>query len=259
MTIETNALRENLCAAFCNNVEVGVIDSETVSISLPLSGRDGDQVVAYATQMTGGWRVSDMGSTLMRLSYENDLSKLLTGARQKLFSSVLAESGLQEHDGEIFTEVPADALTGGLFTLGQGVIRLEDLGLWTQNRVESTFYDDLRAIIADIVPDADLVENYIVPNIEGAENYPVDFYIKTQRNPLYLFGVLNKDKAMLSTIIIQHLRASGAKFDAMVVYQDIDAVPRPHTKRLMSAANDTVASIGERDAIKEKIEHRRAA
>lgn len=259
MTIEIDALRKSLCTAFCNNVAVGTVDSKTVSISLPISSRDGDHVVAYATQTTGGWRVSDMGSTLMRLSYENDLSKLLTGARLKLFSSVLSESGLQEDDGEIFTEVPADSLSNALFTLGQGVIRLEDLGLWTQNRVESTFYDDLRSVITSTVPAEDLIENYIVPNVQAAESYPVDFFIKTQSNPLYIFGVLNKDKAMLSTIIIQHLRASGTKFDAMIVYQDIDGIPRQHTKRLMSAANDTVASIDDLDAIKEKIQHRRTA
>lgn len=259
MTIEVDTLRKSLCAAFCNNVTVGAVDSKTVSISLPISGRDGDHVVAYATQTTGGWRVSDMGSTLMRLSYENDLSKLLTGARQKLFASVLSEGGLEEDDGEIFTEVPADSLSHALFTLGQGVIRLEDLGLWTQNRVESTFYDDLRTVIAGVVPAEDIIENYIVPNVQAAESYPVDFFIKTQGNPLYIFGVLNKDKAMLSTIIIQHLRAAGIRFDAMVVYQDIDGVPRQHAKRLMSAANDTVASIEDSDAIKEKIQHRRAA
>ncbi|TCT10954.1 uncharacterized protein DUF1828 [Paralcaligenes ureilyticus] len=195
----------------------------------------------------------------MRLSYENDLSKLLSGARQKLFTSVLLESGLQEGDGEIFIEVPADSLSHALFTLSQGVIRLEDLGLWTQNRVESTFYDDLRRLIVETVPTEDLAEDYIVPNVPAAENYPVDFFIKTNGNPLYLFGVLSKDKAMLSTIIIQHLRASGAKFDAMIVYQDIDSIPKQHTKRLMSAANDTVASIDDHDAIKEKIKHRRAA
>ncbi|SFB74546.1 protein of unknown function DUF1828 [Polaromonas sp. OV174] len=229
------------------------------AISLPIVGRDGDHLTAYVSTQTGGWRVSDMGATLMRLSYENDLSKLLTGARKKLFLSVLQESGLTEDDGEIFIDVPADALSKGLFSLGQGATRVEDLGLWTRTRVESTFNDDLKAVLLDVVGQDDLVEGYEVPGISNSENYPVDFYIKTPGLPLYVFGVQNRDKARLTTIILQHLAAQTQKFNSMVVYSDVDEIPKLDAKRLMNATNDSVASIADRDVIAAKIVHRMAA
>lgn len=255
-TVET--LRDNLCAAFCRDVGVAA-RGEDFAVSLPMVGRDGDHLTAYARPVTAGWRVSDMGSTLMRLSYENDLGKLLTGARERLFNAVLQESGITEDDGELFLEVPGDALTRGLFALGQGVTRVEDLGLWTRSRVESSFYDDLRQIIQLQVGPNGVIEGYNVPGLPSAENYPIDYFVKTSGKPLYVFGVLNRDKARLTTIILQYLVQQAQNFDSMVVYADVDDIPKPDAKRLMNAANDSVASINDRDVIRAKIAHRVAA
>lgn len=259
MTINVESLQESLCSAFCRNVGVSALDEDTASVALPLVGRDGDHIVAYVTQTPFGWRVSDMGTTMMRLSYENDLGSLLTGSREKLYSMILAEAGLAEDDGEIYLDVPADALPMGLFTLGQGLTRVEDLGLWTRGRVENTFYEDLRAVIAEVVPESDRIENYVVPGIANGENYPVDYFVRTQGRPLYIFGVLNQDKARLATIILQYLSKQNTSFDSMVIYADMDDIPKTDVKRLMNAANDVVASIEDRDVIRQKIEHRRAA
>lgn len=251
-------IRNTLCSAFCRDVKV-VENGDEVAVFLPIVGRDGDHLTAYVSLTTGGWRVSDKGATLMRLSYENDLSKLLVGARERLFNTVLQESGLQEDDGELFTEVPADALPIGLFALAQGAIRIEDLGLWTRTRIESSFTDDLRALIIEAAGAENVVEGYEVPDLPSAESYPIDFYVRTSREPLYVFGVGSRDKARLATIILQHLAAHTQKFNSMVVYADIDEIPKPDTKRLMIAANDSVPSITERNGIKAKIAHRMAA
>ncbi len=258
MTEAAEAIRESLCATFCKDVAVHQRASG-VAVSLPLVGRDGDHLTAYVSAATGGWRVSDMGSTLMRLSYENDLSKLLTGARDRLYQTVLKESGLLEDDGELFVEVPAAELSRGLFTLGQGVTRVEDLGLWSRTRVESTFKDDLREIVIAAAGSDKVIEDYQVPDIPGAENYPVDYFVNTPREPLFVFGVSNRDQARLSTIVLQHLQSHHLRFNSMVVYSNIDDIPRPDQKRLMIAANDSIPSIGERSSIVAKIQHRMAA
>lgn len=250
-----DAIRDRLCATFCKEVAVQQ-RAAGIAVSLPIVGRDGDHLTAYVNEATGGWRVSDMGSTLMRLSYENDLTKLLTGARDRLFKTVLRESGLEEDDGELFIEVPAAELTRGLFALGQGATRIEDLGLWTRSRVESTFQEDLRGIIVDSAGADNVVENYELPDLPSAENYPIDFYVKTPREPLYIFGVQNRDKARLATIILQHLSQYKARFNSMIVYSDIEEIPVLDQRRLMRAANDAVPSIVERDTIMAKISHR---
>ena len=258
MNDTADAIRKTLCAAFCE--DVAVTERMGMSaVSLPIFGRDGDHLTAYVEPMTAGWRISDKGATLMRLSYENDLNKLLSGARERLYSTVLAESGLQEDDGEIFAEVPLDGLTMGLFSLARGVARVEDLSLWTRTRVESTFSDDLRELLRGIVGDDRIIENYEIPNLPGSESYPIDFYVQTPGCPLYIFGIQNKDKARLTTIILQHLAQHGQDFNSMVVYADVDDIPKADAKRLMNAANDAVASISDANVIRSKISHRMRA
>lgn len=257
--INIDALRKELCTTFCRDVGVMLHNQNEAVVHLPISGRDGDCVTAYVTEETGGWRVSDKGATMMRLSYENDLDRLLSGSREKLYQTVLQEAGLIEDDGELSAIVSAADLVGGLFSLAQGIVRVEDMGLWTRSRVESTFYEDLHEILTGIVKEDDLVESYVVPNVADADSYPIDFMIKTPGKPLYLFGVLNRDKAQLATIILQYLLRHAPKFDSMVVFSDMDTIPKLVVRRLMAVANDIVPSIQERDAVAQKIRYKMAA
>lgn len=256
--VTSESLQKALCKMLCSDVIVRQ-RGDLLTVSLPLLGRDGDAFTAYLEQVPAGWKISDLGNTMMRLSYENDLSKLLTGARVRLYETILAENGLTDDDGEIFLTVPAEQLGRGLFALGQGLSRVEDIALWTRSRVESTFYDDLRRVLCGFIPRDKLEENYLVPGLPGAENYPIDYCIHTGGRPLYLFGVNNKDKARLATIVLQYLQQSGKDFESMAVCSDIDSLPSQDRHRLMNAANDVVPSIGDSESIRQKIAHRMRA
>ncbi|AVE36671.1 TPA: DUF1828 domain-containing protein [Pseudomonas aeruginosa] len=253
--MDASALQKQLCSTFCQDVKVSLGDG-FARVNLPMTGRDGDGFTAYLQPIPAGWRISDMGTTMMRLSYENDLSKLFTGSRGKLFATILKESGISEDDGDLYLEVPADAISRGLFTLGQGITRVEDLGLWTHSRIESTFYEDLATILESILPPEQLERGYVVPGVPNGDSYPVDYFIRTKGRPLYLFGVNNKEKAMLTTIILQHLIAAQQDFDSMVICANIEEIPKLDRRRLTNAANDVVATIQDTDVIRNKIEHR---
>jgi hypothetical protein len=265
--IDVDSIRNEICKSFCRDVLIEPFSGNAradngdvqLAVHLPLVGRDGDGIVAYLSQTVTGWRLSDNGMTLMRLSYENDLGRLLSGARERLFRTVLSESHLQQDNGELFIEVPADSLMRGLLLLGQGCIRVEDMGLWTRTKVESAFNDDLRRALHRLLPSDDCVENFQVPNVPDAATYPVDYFIKTPGKPLYLFGVHNKDRARLVTIILQYLTAHASIFDSMVVYSELNDVPEADSRRLLAAANDIVPSINETAILEQKIRHRRAA
>jgi len=125
--------------------------------------------------------------------------------------------------------------------------------------VESTFSDDLREVLGRIVGRDQLAEGYKVPGVPNSEDYPVDFFINAPGEPLYIFGVNNRDKARLTTIILQHLNKHAGRFNSMVVCADVDEIPKADSKRLMNAANDSVASISDVDLIRSKIAHRMRA
>ncbi|WP_417422138.1 DUF1828 domain-containing protein [Halomonas sp.] len=250
-------MRERLCEAFCADVRV-IERRGKILISLPLSGRDGDRYTVYVVRSSGGWRLSDGASTLMRLSYENDIARLLDGARGKLFELILNECQIQHDDGELFLNVSVDAggLIQGLFTLAQGMSRIEDLSLWTRNRAETTFYDDLRRQIIEIGGNQ-VHENYSVPNLPNAANYPIDYFIESNHRPIYLFGVGNKEKAQLATIVLQYLTAQQHRHHSIIVCSDMDTLPKQVRFRLMDAANDMIPTLdGHEGVLRHKIKDR---
>ena len=196
-------------------------------VATPFKFPDGDSYTLYLKQLaSGGVRLSDAGSTLMHLSYENDVDKLREGTRGRLLHQVLAESDVGEDDGEFYVEAPVEEIGKAIFRFGQALTRIHDLTFLNRLRVESTFYEDLRQTLRELVGAEHLHENYVVPDVPRATDYRVDYYVESQTVPMYLFGVPNRDKARLATIILQHLIAAGRDFNSMIVFQNMAELPR---------------------------------
>lgn len=252
MTTTKQAVKEAICRAMCQDVTV-LERGNMAQVSLPFIGRDGDGYSILVQQNGVGWRIHDAGSTLMRLSYENELSNLLDGSRGKLFQQILSESGLSDDDGLLFLDVNADKLVDGLFRFGQALTRVSDLALWTKVRTESTFYDDLAASLHEMLPSVMIEKDYLVPGLADASNYPVDFYIHTKGAPLFVFGVGSGTKAKLTTIVLERLLREGIRFDSLVVFQDMARVSKSDVSRLMNAANEMIASEDATEDLRRKL------
>lgn len=247
-------VKNTICSTLCANVQVTVREGGLLFVSTPFTFSDGDAYSIYLKPLiAGGYRITDMGNTLMHLSYENDIDKFREGTRGKVFSQIISEMDLAEDCGEFYIDSPADKIGANIFQFGQALTRLHDLTFLNRVRVESTFYEDLREKIRDYVDAERIHENYIVPNVPNAKDYPVDYYIEGKAQPLYLFGVPSRDKARLSTIILQHLNASHIDFNSMVVFQNLSDIPSRDLSRLMNAANDMIASIDSSEDFERKL------
>lgn len=237
-------LEHTLCSALCGDVKVHARGDALWQVETPWLFPDGDTYSIYLSPApTGGLRISDQGLTMMRLSYDNDLGKMREGTRGRLLSQVLADSGLREDDGEFYLDTTTTELGTGVLRVGQALTRVHDLTFLNRLRAENTFYEDLREKLLALVGAERLTEHYVVPGIPGAQDYPVDYFISGGTSPLYLFGVPNRDKARLATIILQHLIRSNVDFDSMIIFQRAGDVPRPDLSRLMNAANDMIDSL----------------
>ena len=97
--------------------------------------------------MSGGiLRLTDMGHTLMHLSYENDIDKLRDGTRGKLFEQIKSETFIEEISGALFIDTDPANLVVSLFRMGQAITKINDLAFLKRARADSTFYDDFVAI-----------------------------------------------------------------------------------------------------------------
>lgn len=233
-----------LCTTLCASAQVDEAKPGLWRVQTPFIFPDGDGYNLYVQQLpSGGIRVSDMGATLMHLSYENDLQKFKDGTRARLLEQVLADASVQEADGEFFVEAQLTDIGSSVFRLGQALTRVHDLSFLNRLRSESTFYEDLRELLRSLVDAERLHEGHIVAEVPRSSDYPVDYYIDGGQLPLFLFGVPTRDKAQLATIVLQHLIAVGPKFNSMVVFQDMSELPRAIVSRLTNAANDQIDSL----------------
>jgi hypothetical protein len=249
-----NELQKMLCKALCAEATVTAVREDFWRVATPFRFPDGDSYTLYLQQIaSGGLRISDAGSTMMHLSYENDIDKLREGTRGRLLQQVLSESDMQEDDGEFFVESAIEDLGKSMFRFGQALTRVHDLTFLNRLRAESTFYEDLRETLRGLVGPERLHEGFVVPDVPRAADYPVDYLVDSDSTPLYLFGVPNRDKARLATIILQHLIGAGRDFNSMIVFQNMADLPRADVSRLTNAANDQVDSLDAVDDLRRKL------
>src|SRR5690606_19369122 len=149
--------------------------------------------------------LTDMGHTMMHLSYENDIDKFREGTRGRLFDQIKAEMSIEEDNGEFFVDTSSENLGQNLFKLTQALTKINDLSFLNRFRVESTFYEDLQEKLFRFVDEELVSKDYYFDGMENSSDYPIDYKIDGKHAPLFLFGIPNRDKARLTTIILERL------------------------------------------------------
>lgn len=251
-----------LCQQLCASVKLHQRSNGMVMLHTPFTFPDGDQYALYLSETrTGGLRLSDGGTTLIQLSYETEPNRFFEGTRNILFQQVVNEQGVQFDDanGQFYVETTVDALSGAVFQLGQAMTRIYDLTFLNRSRVVSTFYEDLKSQLANVISTENLEENYLVPGLPNADNYLVDFYFKGRGDmPVFLFGIPNRDKARLTTIFLQHYLQNNIQFDSLLVFENQEEIPRQDLSRLSNVGGEQIASLSAVDDFARKVRNKAA-
>lgn len=254
MSIDKQILQDTLCSLMCANVRVHPKSDTLLMIETPFFFSDGDPYQIYVREMPGGViRLTDMGHTLMHLSYENDTNKFRDGTRGKMFEQIKAECTVEETDGEFYIDAPLENLGTNIFRLGQALTKINDLTFLNRARAESTFYEDLAESLYKIISDEKITRDYHFPEMDNAEDYPIDYYIQGKTAPLYIFGIANRDKARLATIILERLLRVNPDFDSILIFSDLDTIPRRDLARLSNAGGEMIASLDAEEDFSRKL------
>lgn len=244
MNLDVNKLQETLCALMCAEVSVRSRNGNLVAVDTPFYFADGDPYQLYIREMPGGvLRLTDMGHTMMHLSYENDIDKFREGTRGRLFDQIKAETSVEEDNGEFYIETPIENLGFNIFRLGQALTKINDLTFLNRARAESTFYEDLQEQLVRVVGDDKIRRDYYFDGMENSRDYPIDYRIEGKHAPLFLFGIPNRDKARLTTIILERLLRANADFDSLLIFSDQGSLPKQDLARLSNAGGEMIASL----------------
>jgi hypothetical protein len=260
MTIDVSQLQEHFCAMMCADVRLVNRGNGRLVIATPFFFPDGDPYLVYVEERPGGvLRLTDAGHTLMHLSYENDIDKFREGTRGRLFEQILSEQNVTEEAGAFFIDAPPHGLATAFFRLAQTLTQISDLTFLNRARIESTFYEDLFELLGRTVPPERITRDYIYSGIENAEDYPIDFRVEGREDPLFVFGIPNRDKARLATIVLERLLRARADFESVLIFADQSLLPRKDLARLSNAGGEMIASLDAQDDFRRKITRRAAA
>ncbi len=244
MNLDINKLQQSLCSLMCAEVNVREKNGKLLAIETPFFFADGDPYQIYIKELPGGiLRLTDMGHTLMHLSYENDIDKFREGTRGKLFDQIKAETLIEEEDGAFFIDTPSDSLGMNIFRFSQALTKINDLTFLNRARAESTFYEDLQEQLYKVIGEEKVQKDFYFEEMENARDYPIDFRIDGKHAPLFLFGIPNRDKARLTTIILERLLRVNADFDSLLVFSDQGTIPKQDLARLSNAGGEMIASL----------------
>lgn len=254
MNLDINKIQNNLCQLLCAEINLREKNKSLVAVETPFYFPDGDPYQIYLKEMPSGIiRLTDMGHTLMHLSYENEVDKFREGTRNKIFNQILSEFFINEDNGELYIETGIDNLVLNIFRLGQGLTKINDLTFLNRARAESTFYDDLKESLFKIIPEHKIKKDYIYEKMENAKDYPIDYLIEGKYNSLFLFGIPNKDKARLTTIILERLLRVEANFSSLLIFADQTLIPRPDLARLSNVGGEMISSLDAVDDFSRKL------
>lgn len=254
MNLDIALLQNTLCQLLCAEVKIHRRSEKLLFVETPFTFSDGDPYQIYIKELPGGnLRLSDMGHTLLHLSYENDTGKFREGTRGKIFDQIKSELSIDEENGEFYIDTQLSNLGSGIFQLGQALIKISDLTFLNRARAESTFYEDLRERLFKVVEPENVLVDYYYEQLENARDYPIDYRIEGIRSPLFLFGVPNKDKARLTTIVLERLVRGNADFESLIVFLDQGSIPKPDLARLSNIGGEMIASLDAEDDFKRKI------
>ena len=222
----------------------------------PFTFPDGDHYSIYLSETPdGNVKLSDRGHTLMHVSYEHDVECFHEGATASLREQTVRESGIDEEKGVFSMEAPPDQVAAALFRFGQALTRIHDLTLASRVRGSSTFHEDLRGLLFTILEEDDVDTDYIPPGVPSDNDYPVDYHFAGRDGrPVFLYGVSDRDKARLTTIMLSHLLRHGLEFDSLIVFANQREIPRLDLARLTNVAGTAVACLDAEQDLRRKIE-----
>lgn len=255
MSLEPERLERRLCERLCEQVRLTVRPDGALMLRTRFEFPDGDRFPLHVSEtLTGGVRLSDRGHTLMHMSYDHDIDAFLRGSRGLLLERLVRETGISQDGGEFFVECPANDLPYAVFQLGQALTRIYDLTLLSRSRVKSTFYDDLADLLTSLIDQERMAVDYRPEGIPNPEAYPVDFRIEGKSGiPLFLYGIPNRDKARLTTIMLSHFNQHGVRYESLLVFEDQADIPRLDLARLSDVGGEMISSLESASDLERKL------
>lgn len=242
MRLDAQVLQSRLSSAVGSQVEVRPFAEGVARVEAPFVFADGDHLVIRLREADGRYEWSDYGHTLMHLSYEMDVDTISSGKRGELFAQALSRSDVEDREGELVLRADEEELGVSLLRFAQALIHISDLDYLTQERVRSTFVEDVKRLMRERFSERAHID-YVDPEHDRQGQYPVDCLLDQARRPVAVFAVGNDDHCRDATITLQEFRAWGRELFSTAIFADQEQINRRVLARFSNAADKQFSSL----------------
>lgn len=237
-------LKQQICAAFCDSVEVSSFDGG-FAVSTAYLNAAGDRIGVYALgPSAGAYKLIDNALTVAFLEAEG--ARISAGSRRDVLNTILQQhhAAFDEEMGEIFMDGITEAdLPKAVLDFSALLLRLNDMLLMTTERIRNAFEDDVKDALRLEMSrrHVTILEGEPVSS-ELSEITPDMVFLPLGRDPVALFVATSESKlwqAMhlrliaeyekkLSLFVVAVLEADNSLSQKVRVQADnrLDALPR---------------------------------
>ncbi len=227
----------------CDHINLQPEGLDRYRVVTPFEFDDGDALVVVLRRHEGGWILTDEGHTVMRLTYDIDEADLRRGTRQKIIENTLSAFQVEDRDGEYVLPVPQRRFGDALFSYIQAILKIADVSYLSREQVRSTFLDDFRGFLADVIPAERRVFDWAHPERDPKQIYSVDCRMNgSSQRPLLIFGLPGNGKTRDATISLYKFEKWGMQFRSLAIFEDQERIGRKVLARLTDVCDRQYSS-----------------
>jgi len=208
---------------------------------LPVFHEDGDMIDIYVRVSPDSGnliRITDLGLSLMRLSYNFEIN---TPPREKIFETLLIQNAVMEHEGELYLDSAPELLFQSVMQFVGLVQKVCNMRLWQRDKVKSLFYEDWEVFVFAVLSRFQPRQN-VVP----LPDYPVlevDYVLEAKNKPFFLYGVGSQDRAKTAAIALLEFQKASLAFMGVIVYESMESMPKKAATYLTKNADKQFTSL----------------
>ena len=235
----------------CGEIEIEAEGLNRYIVYTPFMFDDGDHFVTVLKRENGGWQLTDEGHTLMHLSYTRfDFD---SGTRKEVIERAASLFGLENRHGEFTLCVPEERFGDALFSFSQALMKIADTTYWTKERVSTTFYDDLRALLAEKLDEFNPQFDYTDPVHDANKTYSVDCYLNGKSRPILIFGIKDEMKCLQSSIGVRQFVQWGYKTRSIGIFEDMSKISSKKLPAFTDVADKQYSSLQVAETIRDYV------
>ena len=209
----------------------------------PFRFDDGDHLVIVLKKEDSQWLLTDEAHTFMRLTYDVEAKDLHKGTRQKIISNALSEFHIETRRGELIQYIRDEEYGISLYSFVQAILKLSNVSLLSRERVRSTFKDDFRALLTEVVPEERLIFDWTESDYDPDGKYSIDCRINGSPKPLLIQALASDGATRDATITFLNFEKWDIPFRSLAIFEDQEIISRKVLSRFTDICDRQFSSL----------------